>query len=181
MSESYAFTGGDKLQDVLKKLSKKVRNASSLSVGWPEGATYPNGTPVAQVAAIQEFGAPKRQIPPAAFFRQMINEHSGEWGDNIAKALEMFDYDAEKALELIGQRIEEQLTDSIINTDRPELSPITLMLRKMRMEDPDLIVTGKTVGIAASLVASGADYSGASTAKLNDTGVMLASIKSVVK
>jgi len=177
----YTFTGGEKLQKALMELSKKVRNASTLSVGWPEGATYENGTPVAQVAAIQEFGAPSRHIPPAAFFRKLIADKSTSWGQNLATALEMTNYDAKAALEMLGEDMEMQLWDYVVNTDRPELRPITLMLRKMKMQDPSLVVTGKTVGEAARLVAQGEDYSGASTAKLNDTGTMLASINSSVK
>jgi len=177
----YTFTGGDKLQEALRKLSKKINNASTLSVGWPEGATYENGTPVAQVAAIQEFGAPARHIPPAAFFRKLIADKSTSWGKNLATALEMTNYDAHAALELLGDDMKDQLWDYVVNTDRPELRPITLMLRKMKMQDPSLVVTGKVVGEAARLVAEGEDYSGASTAKLNDTGTMLAAINSSVK
>ena len=64
--------GGAKLKAYLTRLSKKVERSAVLRVGFLEGATYPNGTPVAMIAAIQEFGAPKAGIPPRSYFRPLI-------------------------------------------------------------------------------------------------------------
>lgn len=50
-------TGGLKLEAALKRIAKKVSTASNVKVGFLEDATYPDGTPIAYVASINEFGA----------------------------------------------------------------------------------------------------------------------------
>ena len=62
---SSAFSGGDALMDKLKALSQRVGDGAELKVGFLEGATYEDGTPVATIAALNEFGGtlkiPERQ------------------------------------------------------------------------------------------------------------------------
>lgn len=171
-----AFTGGDKLLTKLREISNSVEQGGTVNVGFLEGATYPNGTSVPMVAAIQEFGAPRAGIPPRPFFRNMIAAHSDEWGDQLAAALKSFDYDVAKALDFMGQDIQGELRQSIIDTNAPPLSEITLMLRQMRAENPNLVVTGRTVGEAAARIAAGEHPSGVSTKPLVDTGVLLRSV-----
>lgn len=48
--------GGDKLQAHLDRILERVKSAQAVRVGFLEGATYPDGTPVAMIAAVQEFG-----------------------------------------------------------------------------------------------------------------------------
>lgn len=50
------LTGGDRLQQHLDRILARVRSAQAVRVGFLEGATYPDGTPVAKIAAVQEFG-----------------------------------------------------------------------------------------------------------------------------
>lgn len=50
-------------------------------VGWLESATYPDGTPVAYVATIHEFGAPSQGIPPRPFMRPAVQDHGQQWLD----------------------------------------------------------------------------------------------------
>ena len=50
------MTGGDKLQAFLQGYAERVTRAHEVSIGFLEGATYPDGTTVATIAAIQEFG-----------------------------------------------------------------------------------------------------------------------------
>lgn len=173
--------GGDKLESALAEIAKNVTKAASVSVGFLEGATYPNGMPVAAIAAIQEFGAPKVGIPPRPFFRTMINAKSGEWPKAIAGLLKANDYDAHKTMDMAGEAIEGQLRESIIDVNEPALSPVTLMLRKMRSEDSSLVVTGATVAEARKRVADGESTDGVSTKALDDTGHMIASVGHEVK
>ena len=175
------LSGGDKLEAYLKDLARKVSTPGTLNVGFLEGATYPDGTPVATIAAIHNFGAPGRGIPPRPFFSKMIAEKSDRWGDQLARILEANDYDVGKSLNLMGEGIAGQLRQAIVDMNDPALSAITLMLREMRHQDPDLIVTGATVGEAARRVAAGDDYSGASTKPLVDSGHMLNSVGYEVK
>jgi hypothetical protein len=52
-----SMSGGQKLQAYLHKLGQDLGNGVKVRVGFLEGATYPDGTPVAEIAAVQEFGA----------------------------------------------------------------------------------------------------------------------------
>lgn len=171
-----ALSGGDLLRDRLREISNSVGRGGQVNVGFLENATYPDGTPVAMVAAIQEFGAPGKSIPPRPFFRNMIAAHADEWGDQLAAALKTFDYDVAKSLDFMGQDIQGELRQSIIDTNEPPLSEITLMLRKMRADDPNLIVTGRTVGEAAARVAAGETAGGVSHKPLVDTGLLLRNV-----
>lgn len=167
------LSGGQRLESALAEMSAKVSTATSVDVGFLQGATYPDGTPVPMVAAIQEFGAPRAGIPPRPFFRTMIAEKSGEWPEAIAGLLKANDYDAARTLAQTGAAIKGQLQQSIVDLLEPPLSPVTLMLRKMKAEDPDLIVTGATVGEAARRVAAGESADGVSTKPLIESGHML--------
>jgi len=169
-----ALSGGDKLTAKLAELSKNITKASEVRVGFLEGSTEADGTSVATIGAWQEFGT--KTIPQRPYFRTMIAEHSGEWGDVLAKVLAHNGMDAENALEQMGVYIGDQLQESIIDTMEPPLSPITLMLRKMRSEDQSLVVTGKTVGEAAARVAAGEDPGDVSTKPLVDSGTLLRSV-----
>jgi hypothetical protein len=174
--------GGDKLNAALAAIAAKLKDGARVKVGFINGATYPDGkgTPVAMVAAIQNYGAPRAGIPPRPFFTNMVKEKSAEWPAAIEANLRETNYDTETTLNRVGQMIESQLQDSIINTYAPALSPVTVMLRGMRKNNPDLKVTGKTVGQAAQRVEDGKTNYGASTKPLVDTGVMLREITSQV-
>lgn len=54
--------GGTKIRAYLKTLQDRVESGRAVNAGFLEGATYPDGTPVAYIAAIQEFGA-KIEVP----------------------------------------------------------------------------------------------------------------------
>ena len=168
-----AITGGDKLAAKLRQISERVNGKATLRVGFLEGSTYPDGTSVPMVAAIQEFGAPKAGIPPRPYFRNLIAAKSGTWGDAVGNLLPANGYDATKTLGQAGEGIKGQLQKSIKDTMEPALSPVTLMLRKMRSEDQSLVVTGKVVGEAAQKVADGEDYGGVSTKPLVDSGHLM--------
>ena len=52
-----SLQGGEKLKAALEKIATKLKKSGTLRVGFLEDASYPNGTPVAYIASIQEFGA----------------------------------------------------------------------------------------------------------------------------
>jgi hypothetical protein len=51
-----AFSGGAALEAKLREIAEKVGKANTVNVGFLEGATYPDGTPVALIAATNEYG-----------------------------------------------------------------------------------------------------------------------------
>lgn len=168
--------GGEKLQAALDKIASQLSRGGTLRVGFLEDAKYPDGTSVAMVAAIQEFGAPSRKIPARPFFRPMIAEETPALAPKLGALAKAMDYDGGKMLKAIGQDMQAALKIKIQEVDSPALSPVTLMLRKMRRKNKDLVVTGATVGEAARLVAAGKSYAGVSIKPLVDTGDLLRAV-----
>jgi hypothetical protein len=176
-----AIKGGDKLVAALNKIAVNASKAATLSVGFLEGATYPDGTSLPMVAAIQEFGAPKVGIPPRPYFRTMVAAKSPEWPAAVGDLLKDNNFDAAVTLGQVGEGIKGQLQQSIIDTNEPALSPITIMLRGMKSNDQSLVVTAKTVGEAAARVKAGLTNYGASEKVLDETGHMIASVGFTVR
>jgi hypothetical protein len=173
--------GGDKLKAYFNEAIKKSENAKRLQVGFLGDKNYEDGTSVAMVAMINEYGAPSRNQPPRPFFRNMIEKESGNWPKTVGALMKHNENDASKTLNTIGQDIAASLQDSIAETFSPALSPITVMLRGMRRNDPDLQVTGKTVGEAARRVKEGLTDYGASSKPLVDTNLMKTSVDYAVE
>jgi hypothetical protein len=116
------------LMERLENINKQLRSGVKLTlrVGFLEGTTYPDGTSVPMVAAIQDLGAPAAGIPPRPFFRNMIAEHKSEWPGAMKAALISTNYDGEKALAIMGEGIAGQLRQSIVDTNEPPLNPKTI-------------------------------------------------------
>src|SRR5260370_1264933 len=117
--------GGGKLEQALREIAEKVKHPAKLRVGFLAGATYPDGTPVAMVAAIQDYGAPSRSIPPRPFFRNMVASKSKQWPADVAAAVKSSDYDAEAALALVGEHIRGQLQQAINDFNGAPLAAAT--------------------------------------------------------
>jgi hypothetical protein len=125
------ISGGQNLERALNEIARKLGNKpTTVSVGFLEGATEANGTPVAMIAAINEFGAPSRGIPPRPFFRTMVAAKSPEWAPALALALEKTDNDVSAAMAMMGEGIAGQLRESIIATNSPPNSPVTNLLKQ---------------------------------------------------
>ena len=93
------ISGGNRWAQRLAEITRSISNASAVQVGFLADARYPDGKPVAMIAAIQEYGAPSVGIPPRPFFRNMIAAKKGEWPDAVAGLLEANDYDAQRTLQ----------------------------------------------------------------------------------
>lgn len=130
-------TGGDKLERALARIAAQLKKSGSVEVGFIGNATYPDGTPVAAVAAFNEFGT--EHIPPRPFFRNAIRRNSKKWPINLMTALKATDYDAAKSLGLIGEEISQELRDSILSNTPP----------------PDAKATAKAKGFNKTLIDTG--------------------------
>ncbi len=119
-----AFTGGDKLVAKLAEIAQSVSKASSVEIGFLDGATYPDGTSVPLVAAMNEFGS--ENSPPRPFFRGMIQAKADEWPDAVGGLLVKSGYDAEKTLGQTGAAIKGQLQGAIVEYVGPPLKPATV-------------------------------------------------------
>jgi len=134
------LSGGKKLEEALKLLGAKAKNAAVLNVGFMSDATYPdkNHTPVAAVAATNEFGRPDHNQPPRPFFRGMITKESPHWGKGLGDILKSEDYDAARSLRIMGKEIEGELVQSIQDFTTPGLAEST---KKAKGFDKPLIDT----------------------------------------
>ncbi|MDE1905345.1 MAG: hypothetical protein KGH75_02690 [Rhodospirillales bacterium] len=149
-------------------------------IGIPKGFAYEDGTPVAYVAAIQEFGAPEVGIPPRSFFRPAVKAKAGNWSAllrGLVKRVGEGQMTATEALDAVGVVAATDIQTEIAMTYSPALSPVTVLLRKWRKAGRK--ITGRTVGEAAAAIAAGVDP-GSDNKPLNDTGLLIASITSRV-
>ncbi len=66
--------GGARLYNALKQIDSTVAK-----VGWFESSKYADGTPVAYVATIHEYGVPEKNIPMRATMRPTIRTQRTQW------------------------------------------------------------------------------------------------------
>lgn len=175
-----AVSGGDKIAKVLKQIGDSAKGG--LTVGFLAGATYPDGTPVAQVAFWNEFGhGGNFPAPPRPFFRKMIADESPGWSAKIARGLKYYDYDGSKVLKALGEDIKGALQQSISTIDGPALSPTTLMLRSMFGNNPQDIRRSDVLEAQQRVKDGEAGASGTQAKPLVWTGHMLNSIDYEIK
>ena len=120
------WRGGNKFKKVLNTIVAKVGTGKSLQVGYFPSAEYPNGTKVALVAAVQNFGAPSRGIPPRPFFTNFVKDGEKEWPKVVSASLKAHNYDTAAALAYVGEELEGELRQSIQNTNSPPLKDATI-------------------------------------------------------
>lgn len=135
-------SGGDRMGAALAAIAARLSSAKEVQVGFLENATYPDGTNVAMVAAIQNYGAPAKGIPPRPFFSNMVKDKSPDWGRKLGQVLKAADYEASVALARMGDGIKGQLQTAIHKTTEPALSPVTLLLRERFGNNPQAITFG---------------------------------------
>jgi hypothetical protein len=164
LSEKLAagFFKGDTVATVKRDKSKAqalIKNLGNLDgagvrVGFFEGSKYDNGTPVAQVAAAQEFGSPAQGIPPRSFMRQAIAQKSRWWAqlvkagmDEVAEGKQTTPH---QVWDKVGLKAAGDVRKAISKVMAPALKKSTIDARRRKMAD------GKTVGnLTKPLVDSG--------------------------
>lgn len=150
-----------KFPSALDTIIEKLGKPAALRVGFLEKSKYPDGTYVAMVAAIQNYGAPQAKIPPRPFFSNMVAEKKGEWPKAIADLLIANDYDVWETLQTTGQTIVGQLQQSIRDTNSPPLADSTLARRGvagMKFDPTDPSTYGAKPLIHTSLMINSAAF-----------------------
>lgn len=117
--------GGGEWSAKLQKLIGQFSDEQVVKVGFLEGATYPTGEPVAMIAAIHNFGAPRAGIPPRPFFTLAISKHHTEW-PNAAQAALKHTNDVDKSLSAVGAYIKGNIQQEINDLWQPPLKPTTV-------------------------------------------------------
>lgn len=151
--------GAERLKVALEGLEDKQGK-----VGWFETAKYPDGTPVAYVAAIQEFGYPRGNIPSRPFMRPTIDRERDNWrvlAESGARAIIAGNQTSQGVLEAIGLKAAGDIAKTISQVHAPPLLAATVKARMRRRADK------KTVGNL--------------TKPLVDTGLMISTITSTVE
>lgn len=146
----------------LQGMAARANKQDVVAVGFLGNSSYPDGTPTATVAAIQEFGT--ASIPSRPFFRNMVAKDSPTWGASMHAVLSANGYDVEKTLGGMGLLLEGQLRASIVALTDPPLAPATIAARLRRGRGKSRKPPSKTI-----------------EKPLIDTGHMLASIGSTVE
>lgn len=120
----------DSIEDFLNNVASQL-DSKQLKVGFIDGATYPDGTPVAMVAATNEYGRPENNQPPRPFFRNAIAEHENEWTDAIARGIRA-GHPVDQVLEVVGAQIQGDVQESIAQLMTPPLATSTIASRKSK-------------------------------------------------
>ncbi|MGY0156365.1 hypothetical protein ACVQK1_09410 [Edwardsiella tarda] len=120
----------DKVMDALDAAESALQSLQ-LKVGFIDGAKYPDGTPVAMVAATNEYGRPENNQPPRPFFRNAIAEHESEWSEKIADGIKA-GVPVDQVLSAVGEVIVADVRKSIATLMEPPLSPATIHHRRTR-------------------------------------------------
>lgn len=153
-------------REMTLRLLEGARELSDVQgkVGFFESAKYPDGTPVAQVAVVHEFGYTEGGIPPRPFMRTTANEQSANWSEAFgkgAKAIAKGRFSATQVMDAVGQLAAGDIRKKISEIQSPPLKEATIKARKRRYKDR------KTTGNL--------------TKPLVDTAVMVNSVTNIVE
>lgn len=118
--------GGEALQKALAAYASKANKNKGVDVGFQNGATEEDGTPVALVAAFNEYGVPSHNQPPRPFFRIAISENTTKWGRQFANGIKHTNGDFAKVFALMGESISADIRKSIIELVSPPLAESTI-------------------------------------------------------
>ena len=124
MAESGVRSSGN-LQRIIRK-GMRASGVDELRVGFFATARYPDGTPVAQVAMINEYGAPRAKIPERPFFRQALIRAEGEVLELVLRRVDAEELvvDARLADE-IGALLQGRIQERIKDLREPPNAPST--------------------------------------------------------
>lgn len=153
--------------NINQNLLNRIRNLKSgkVEVGWYEDTRYDDGTQVAKVAEINEFGATIKvtdkmrkwfawqgfplnkntteiHIPARSFIRSTCDEKNNEWSDILNSRLKKVfegELTMKQALEQLGLVIKGDIQEKITQITTPPNSGMTVA---MKGKDKPLINTG---------------------------------------
>jgi hypothetical protein len=137
----------------------------SANVGYFESARYPDGTSIAYIAAIQEYGAASQGIPPRATMRPTMDQQGPRWkkifGQGMTRVMrgQIF---AREVFDAVGLAAAGDVRKAISEFSDPPLKKATLQARQRRAR-------------------GGKSYRYLSVKPLVDTGAMLAHLSNVTE
>lgn len=120
-------SGGEGVAAFFRERIREFQNAGMLKVGFLAGGpAYPDGTPVAMVAAVNEFGRPAVGQPPRPFMRDTVSKYGASWPREMAGLLAANNGDATATLNQMGNVVSRQIRRTILEFSTPALAPSTI-------------------------------------------------------
>ena len=143
---------------VWQSIEQATEEASTMvaKIGYFPSAKYPDGTSIAYIASIQEFGVPAKNIPPRPFFRPTMDTQRAVWQQQMGKLATRVmqgKMTVRESFDAIGLNAAGQVRETISALMSPPLKKSTLLARQSRAR-------------------KGSKYKYLSTKPLVDTGTM---------
>lgn len=144
-----------KSSPTVKFLTQAIKDLETLQVkvGWFEATKYADGTSVAEVGVVQEYGDPAKGIPSRSFLRTTRTARKDYWArvfENEMRKVLKGEVSVKQALVTLGQIAEGDVRKKITQIQTPKLKDKTVAARLRKMKD------GKTIGnLTKPLVESG--------------------------
>lgn len=113
----------------LAKIAQELQE-NEVAAGWLSSARYEDGTPVAYIAAIQEFGNPP-SLPPRPTMRPTVAAKTSQWAKIYAQMIKN-SQSGTAVLEVMGGSIAGDMREAISQVVDPPLAKSTLQARKRR-------------------------------------------------
>lgn len=141
-------------------LFKDIKS-KQVEIGIFDTATYSDGTSVAYIASIHEYGSATNNILPRSFFRPTINTQKDEWGRQIAGAVKgalAGEIAYAQALNGIGGMAAGDVTKTLSKITSPALKQETINARLRALKTGARAAKGNVpagFGIEKPLVSSG--------------------------
>jgi len=114
---------------VWDELKRRVQDLGRVKVGVPEGPREADGTPVALIAAVHEFGHAELNIPERSFLRSTIRVKQSEYINlnriNLVRCVKGM-ISAQQVLQLLGEKAKGDVQRTIRNGDFVPLKPATI-------------------------------------------------------
>lgn len=154
---------GSKLKEKLREIANLDK--LNLKVGFFENARYPDGTPVAYVGYLNEYGG---HNPPRPFMKRTAQRRMKSWSKGIARNFNRADRNSlKRAFEMAGQVAVGDVKRTIKDWEPGGNSPATVRAKARRARsgknlmpiNPEtvLIDTGKMISSVAYEVTYGRD------------------------
>lgn len=144
--------------DAVRKMLEQLAH-KEVRVGFFEHSKYPDGTPIAYVAAVQELGY--GPIPPRPFMRPAEQQNKVKWVAGIAKGVSAAldgSMTIDHALEQVGMVAAADVKKAIKAVTAPALSDATIRARaskkksKGNVSAKPLVDTGQMIQAVTSVV-----------------------------
>ena len=130
--------------DIFNKVDQAITEVERLhlQVGWFESAKYDENTPVAAVAAQNEYGNAAKNIPPRSFLRTTIEEKTSVWKGLVTRCSKKIiagTLTGEQMMGLMGEKVAGDIREKIISIYEPPLSPVTIKNRLRQRKDEETV------------------------------------------